>query len=210
MNAGLTNLETLKRHLLSASMTNGAQFDLQIKTIGLGIASMIERLCSRELVYQAGAQVETTADREHIIVPRYPIVDVTKVETRAIGDAAWTEETGEPQMFNARSGIVYFGSRLGDSQTMVRVTYSGGYWFDTAEPGDEPGVMPEGASPLPDDLKSAFLLQCEQVWATRDKLGAGLTGQEPGGQFLNTKLSYLDVLPLVKEMLRGYVRHQLV
>lgn len=205
MKAGLTNLETLKRHLLAGSLASGKQFDLQIKMLGLGVAALFDKFCNRELLYHANAEVVTTADRSHLVVPCYPIVEVASVSTKGLGESDWTAQANEPQLFNATSGVVHFSGELGDDKTLVKVVYTGGYWFDENEPGDEPGEAPEGAFELPDDLRSAFLLQVEAVWAQKDKLGSGLVDKPQA----TGSLQSVELLPLVKEMLRGYVRYQL-
>lgn len=205
MNAGLTNLDTLKRHLLAGSMASQGAFDLQISTLGLGVAGLFDRFCNRELGYLADAEVVMSADRSHLVVPRYPLVEVASVSTKGWGETEWTAVDAEPQLFNATSGVVHFSGELGDCRSLVRVIYSGGYWWDSNEPQDGPGVCPEGATELPGDLRAAFLLQCESVWGQRDKLGSGLVDKPA----VTGALQGLEMLPLVKEMLRGFVRYQM-
>ena len=89
----------------------------------------------------------------------------------------------------------------------VKAIWDGGYWFEPLEPDDDayPSTAPVGAVLLPDDLKAAFLLQCEEVWAQRDKLGSGII-DKPGAQ---SGLSKLELAPLVKMVLQTHIRYQL-
>jgi len=69
-------------------------------------------------------------------------------------------------------------------------------------------AQPAGSTARPDDLFLAWLLQCERIWSVRDKLGLSLAG---GAQptFVTMTLAALELVPEVKETLRGYTRHNL-
>ena len=129
----------------------------------------------------------------------------------------WCEITGQPITVNFESGLLHFGYTLGRFPLQVQTVWDGGYWFETAEPDDDgfPSAAPEGATDpnglparfflLPDVLRSAFLWQCEALWAARDKLGVGLVNK-PSAE---SGLAEAKLAPMVEMMLRPFVRYQL-
>jgi len=214
MNCGFGNLDTLKRHLLAGSLAGETRFDSVIKTVGLAVAGLIEGHTNRRLGYAAGDTIVFNALRRIFYLPRFPVCGVTSVVTRAETTATWLVESGQPTMVNYETGLVDFGSELGDENVQVRVLWTGGYWFETLEPDDSgyPSSKPTHVDPtwdavaaLPDALQGAWLLQCEYLWAARDKLGMGLV-DAPGKQ---TTLGDLKLSPLVEKMLMPYVRYQM-
>ena len=64
-----------------------------------------------------------------------------------------------------------------------------------------------GATALPDDLKLAWLLQCEHVWKLRDAQGVSLA--EKAGTSPALTLAGANLVPEVKAILDGYVRYSL-
>ncbi len=216
MNAGLCNLDTLKKHLLANSIGSAKQFDLQVKLIGAGVRGVFETFCNRRLGYVENDTVEFSGDRPHYYLPRFPISGISKVEMRYFQSDDWTEITDQPISISYETGLIHFGYTLGRTPLRVRATWSGGYWFQTAEPEADPITKPEitdelalrnGAqvADLPDELLSAFLWQCEAIWAVKDKLGMG-TAEKPGTQ---SNLADIKLSPLVETILRKYVRYQL-
>ena len=98
-----------------------------------------------------------------------------------------------------RAGV-YLGGPLGAFGSRLRITYTGGYWWDATE--NNTGVKPAPAIALPDDLKLAWVLQCSHLWQSKDRLGAGVS-KEPG-KF--SALKEYDLIPEVSALLRDYVR----
>jgi hypothetical protein len=218
MIAGLCNLDTLKKHLLPSSMAPETRFDLPIQLIGAGVRGAFEQYCNRKFVYTVDDTQDFTGNRSHYYLPRYPLSGVTKIEMRYFQTDDWTEITDQPITISYENGLVAFGYTLGREPLRVRATWSGGYWFEPLEPDDDayPSTKPEvtdelalrnGAQipNLPDELLSAFLWQCEAVWATRDKLGIGLN-DKPDQQ---SGLSKLELVPMAKGILNQFIRYQL-
>jgi hypothetical protein len=58
---------------------------------------------------------------------------------------------------------------------------------------------------VPADLLLAWQLQCEHVWAQRDKLGLGI-GEE---QKTESALARIALLSIVKDQLRPFIRYAL-
>jgi len=207
MNAGLGNLTTLKTHLLAKSLRSGTDFDTTILAIGLGIAGLIDTYTNRKMAYKADASVTVTGDRDHYYVDRYPFVSITSVQMRYFRTDDWTDITDQPIQTNEETGLVRFGFTVGSSQLQLRIVWTGGYWFETLDQGDDgyPSAPPDGVALLPDEIKLAWLLQCGEVWNKMDKLGAGIT-REPDSL---SKLGTLELSPLVKTMLQPHRRFQL-
>lgn len=207
MNAGLGNLTTLKAHLLAASMQAATDYDTKILAIGLGVAGLIDGHCNRKFAYEVDAQEICTGDRDHYYVERYPFTVISHVEMRYFMTDNWTDIDSQPIQINEKSGLVHFGYMVGRAPLQVRITYTGGFFFETKEPADGgyPTAAPDGAALLPDAVRLAWLIQCAEVWNKTDKLGAGIA-QAPDAQ---TKTGELELSPIVKTMLRPFIRYQL-
>jgi hypothetical protein len=196
----LGNLVTVKRHLLAASLRSGTDYDAVITDIAKGVAAQMQRRCNRVFARLASATMKFPADTDHVIAERYPLEAVTSVHVQENPTTGFVESVGAIANWNADSGIVWFGSTLGCADDVARLTYTGGYWYDTAETEDT--AQPSGSTALPSDLKFAWLTQCSHVWASRDKLGAGIVGK-PG---VASQLGDLKLVPEVLEILNGYIR----
>jgi hypothetical protein len=95
---------------------------------------------------------------------------------------------------------------------MVKMTFTGGFFWETLEPEDagypsKAPMTPDGtpADPLPQDLRLAWLLQCRHVWASADKLGQGMV-TKPN---VMSELATMELIPSVKQTLRNYQRMQM-
>jgi hypothetical protein len=213
MNCGFSNFDTLKKHLLAGSSASPSlRFDTTIKLIGIGMAAAIENFCGgRKFFRVANVQEVYPADRCQWVAQRYPIESVASVEIKETETEGFVLQTPSPIVtVDNAAGIINFNdwADAGAPTSQVRFTLTGGYWWEITEPDDVdyPTGMPDGATPLPDDLKLAWLMQCEVIWSKRDKLGLGLV-EKPEEQ---SKLSTLELSPLVKQMLGQFVRYNLV
>jgi hypothetical protein len=154
-------------------------------------------------------QYVCTADRDHAYVPRYPMAAFTSIELKADITVGWEMQTGLVLNNNEASGLVYWGAGISFQWAQMRITYTGGYWWDTTE--NNTGVMPAGATPLPDNLKLAWLLQCELTWRVRDKLGLSIAGEEKSQRGSKPQeLLDLDISPSVKSMLESFRRYSML
>jgi hypothetical protein len=200
MNAGLGSLYTLKRHLLAPSLTAATTYDAVLTNIGKGVGSMLESAANRLFARVEDDTFTFRADVSHVTVPRYPIESVSLVDVKSSETDGFGAVTGQPEVINNEAGILDFGGQLGSRSEIARVTYTGGFRFD--ETDDDTGVQPKGTTILPDDLKLAWLMQCEAVWSARDKLGISLAAKPDG----ESKLAAVKLLPTVKDIIAGYTR----
>ena len=94
---------------------------------------------------------------------------------------------------------------MGGRISQIRFTWTGGLWWETAEPGDVgyPTSQPVGSTAIPDALRLAWLLQCQEIWSRRDNLGTGITL----GPTDRAKLTELDLIPAAREMIQPFVRY---
>ena len=200
MNAGLGNLDTLKRHLLpSNTMAGETRFDQVMVDLGQGVADDFENFCNRKFGRMAGDQVVFQADRASFMLPRYPLEVVSLIEVKLQDADGWfVQDAGWARSVSQASGVVYSPEPpdAGPYWAQVRFTYTGGYWFEELEP--------EGATGLPKGLRLAWLNHCRQVWNAYDKLGTGLI-DKPGVQ---TAVGEIDYSMAVKRTLRNYAMMQ--
>ena len=210
MNAGLSNLDRLKAHLLPAgSMQGETRFDQVITDIGQGVAETFENECNRQFDRVEGYEVIFQADRASFVLPRYPVEVLTEVALdMADGNGFVVQAPTFIQSISLASGIVYMQERpdSGPYYAEVRFTFTGGYWWEKLEPDDDgyPSTQPAGSAALPRDLLLAWFNQCRAEWAAYDKLGTGLV-DKPGAQ---TLIGDLEFSPAVKRTLGNYALMQ--
>ena len=202
MNAGLGNLSTLKSRLLPPQSVAQTDDDAEITAIGLGVARWFEQTCDRKFERIEGDTYLCRSDRTYLTVPRYPLESVTTIEQLPIGQAAWTPAPPTWLLF-PESGLIDFAATLGTPYTQLRLTYTGGYWWDETE--DASGVQPMNSHPLPLDLHFAWLDQCAFLYERRTKLGLQKIAHL-GGTY---SLEPTDLLPHVRAILQNYRRHAL-
>ena len=205
MNAGLSNLATLKSWLLAAGMQDSTDYDAQIAAIGQGVAGAFECFCDRQFARVENDTFDCLANRDHVILPRYPVEAVPTVEIREADAEAFVEVTGASIVnMGARAGIVYFDTEPGTYRDRLRITYTGGYYFEQLEPDDVgyPTAQPTDSIAVPDALLLAWRLQCEHIWKLKDKLGTALAEKEeaPG------TLAALQLIPQVEQILNSFRR----
>ncbi len=213
MNAGLSNLTALKAQLLAASLRGDTDYDTVITAIGLGVAAQFDAFCNRGFARAAGWQDIFRADRRHWWLNRFPVETVTyteKKDSEADGYLSFPlPPSGDAliQSMDLSTGYIMFIALQGYYFSMIRVTYTGGFFFEQLEPQDAgfPTPMPPAAFPLPGDVQLAFFLQCQNIWKRVDKLGAQIA-QDPERQ---SAIASLRLAKAVRQLLHPYVRHQI-
>ncbi len=208
MNCGFSNLATLKKHLLADGLTGSVQFDDVIAAIGLGVAGTIEQFCQRKFGYSAAHVQSFGADRVQFILSNTPLLSVSKTEFKQDEATGFVEQDSTfIRTIDNDNGIIYLPDQSdpGAYWSLVRFTYAGGYWWETAEPDDDvfPTPQTDGVSALPDDVRLAWLIQCKQLWSKQDKLGLGMIDKPDEQSKLNDELK---LTPLVKQLLTNYVK----
>jgi hypothetical protein len=160
MDAGFSNLSYLKDRLLLASDAAGAIYDEPVLALGRSVASFFESHCDREFARVVDHVYEAPADRNFVIVPRYPIDSVASAFVRDNLVDGWKAQ--EILNILPDSGLVYFVSDVGIYGSTVKITYTGGYWWDTSE--DNSGTQPVGSTPIPQGLVLLWVQFCKYLW----------------------------------------------
>lgn len=209
MNAGLSNLATLKAWLLTPALRTGTDYDDEISRIGLGVAAQIEKACNRRFSRAVDYVEIVSADRTHYVTQRYPIETVTTIEVQQVKQDGWAVLPDLIVNEQLAAGLLYFYGQQGWQRGLIRLTYTGGYWYETVEPTDVgyPTAMPAGATAIDPDLQLAWLMQCEHVWQQHDKLGIAIA--EKPEQIYSGALAKVRLLDDVREKLQPFMRYQM-
>jgi hypothetical protein len=211
MNAGFSNLATLKANVLAVELRPRTTWDTQLAAIGLGVASAIENHCSRKFARVAGDTETFAADYSHFQLSRKPVEAISKIELKLSEADGWTTQVINDfvRTIDYERGFIYLPDvDAGEADQLIRFTYTAGYFWETKETSDAgyPTAQPVGSAPVPEDLKLAWLLQVRTTWQSVDKLGTDITKTGAAGEFVTGSLPGLDLIPGVKQMLRQFIR----
>jgi hypothetical protein len=203
MNVGFSNLTTLKRHLLPDTWESETSLDEILAELGLGVASQIEDYCARKFARAVNDTFQVPADTMMIQLPRFPIAGTPTLELRTAGDATWTTEADSIDQVASEAGILYLTAPLGTVRDRVRVTYTGGFWWNTQDAPTPDDELPAGATALPSGILLAWLLQCQTISAARELLA---TKALPTGKAAMDVVgdSGIRLLDTVKDSLQPY------
>jgi hypothetical protein len=139
----LGTLSELKAHLLNGALQADTSYDGAIAALGKGVAERMQRQCNRQFARVVGATHEFDAACDHVLLPRYPVEAITKVDLRESLAAGWIDQGAvnlTVENLRESSGLVEFFSALGAYGTRVRLTYTGGYWIDLSGDGSIAGA----------------------------------------------------------------------
>jgi hypothetical protein len=212
MNLGLGNLIELKRFLLAPDLASEATWDAVVTALGQGVARLLESYCSRRFERTVGAADVFSAARMSWILQRYPVESIASIDQKdsaSDGFVSLGAVNSVIQNWDAQSGRVDFGAIMGAHSGWVKITYTGGFWFDTTETDPPSVVPPGGATLLAEDIKLAWFLQCKKVFEVMDPLGTGIIKGGSNVQLVGLSLIGLELIPQVKQLLAPHVRFQI-
>lgn len=201
MNAGFSSLTELKTAIVAAALRPRTDFDAALTALGLGAASLIEAFLNRTLAYEAGATCEGSARVLVMSLPRYPLASVASVQLKGVEDEAFETLSGIIHRIDSKAGLLHFTGAPGAEHSTLKVTYTGGYWWDITE--DSSGTLPVGAVLLPGAIRSAWLLQVQAMAEACNLFGAQSSSKKDKA---GAALGDLDLLPLAAYMLRHFRR----
>lgn len=208
MNAGLGSLTYLKTQLLAEALREGTAYDAALTAIGQGVAAQFEKHCNRYFARTVSDTFTTSADRPHLYLPRLPVESIASVALKSDPTTGFVTQASSAIInSNLESGFVYFGGELGAYWEQIRLTYTGGYWFDQTE--DASDSLPAGATALPESLRLAWILQCKKVWEVSDPLGGHIVPSKENLQLVGLSLAGLELVPQAKDILHGFIRYAL-
>jgi len=190
----LDTLDNLKAFCLPVSLQDEDGYDDLLAQIGKGVASRFDLHCNRKLSRVSGDTYETNGDSQIISLPRYPVESIAQIEFRDRYGNAWSIETEAIDSLDEESGLVTLCQPLGDYKSRIRITYTGGYWFDSV--GGQ--SRPAGSTALTERIRLAWLTQCKHLFESLDVTGSSLSSDK----YLPRLGSY-DLIPDVQRALGG-------
>ena len=200
MNAGLCSLADLKAHVMPSVLRARTDYDAQLKTLGLGVAMLMEGYCSRAFGRVVNDVCKASANALCFSLERYPVESIGSIVLNAAGNGGDTTITTDIERTDLAAGLIFFDSPPGTQHDQVTITFTGGYWWDTTE--DASGTQPSGSAALPADLLMAFHLQMKAVVEAQNLFNTAAAGSSKDKAVGLT----LDLIPAVKEVLNGYRR----
>lgn len=196
----MTSLEQLKAFVLPVKERSATTYDAALTVIGGLVQGAMEGYCAQRFERVVGAMEVFSARREMLVLGRPPIEVVSAIDYRATAADTWAALGASYQVLE-EAGVVELEGVVRGGQ--VRVTYTGGYWWDASV--EQEGTLPEGARALPADLKGAYLVQCQAVWEKRDNVGGWSLSRQKEGVAVPS-IGTVELVPVVKGILGQYRR----
>lgn len=199
--AGFTTLDYLKSQILPKALaedTDNTDYDDRIAVIGRGVAARFNSFCARKFERLVNAEDEFDALSFAWVLQRYPVETISAIVVQSRDGSTSTLSAGEWKLSKS-SGLVELDAGPGSRLDSVVVSYTGGYWLDDG------GTMPDAATPLPDDVLSAFVEQVQAVCEHRELFRTAALRKEdrtPG----EAKITDLELIKDVTEVLESYRR----
>jgi len=200
---GLGTLGQLKRFVLSAGIVAETTYDEALTFIGKGVAGQIDRYCNRTFKRGASITEDFRGGTDFLPLARYPVESIATIGLKSVGETSFTTQATVIDTVALDTGCLLLTGAIGSERDQLRVTYTGGYWYDSSDDGT--GSQPSGSTLLPLDIQMAWLLECQHVWQSRDDLGIQHV-QQGGNALLNTRLGILEFSPASKMTLEPYRR----
>jgi hypothetical protein len=190
----MTTLETLRIRCGIDSADTAD--DALLARLIVWATGLMQARCNRTFARAEDITHEFRADELCLVLPRYPVEEITAWEVRSSSLDSWAAVTDPAHHLDQAAGIVDFpGSPLGSRSERARITFTGGYVM--------PGATAEtGQTALPGELEQAALEQCLRWYRDKDRLG--LTGVNSQGS-VSTPAG-LVLLPDVLTTLEPYRR----
>jgi hypothetical protein len=198
LDAGFILLTALKAQVLPAAMQDDTDYDEQIAAIGKAVAGRMNRHTSRSLERAAAVTEEFDALAFAWVLSRYPVETVSGIVVKDT-DGSVSALTAGDWRLSKKSGLIEINGSAGTRLESVVVTYTGGYWLDDGE------TMPSGATPMPDDLLQAFVMQVQAVCEHRE-IFRTIALRKEDRTASEAKLTDLRLIPEVVETLLPFRR----
>jgi hypothetical protein len=169
-------------------------WDDALAKLGLGAAGRFNSYCNRVFQRVEGQVDEFNAATTAVILRAYPVEVINSVQVRVFTGSLDTFTAG--QQLDKKAGLVQFRTPPGDGTERVVIDYDGGFWLDDGD------AMPADATPLPEEILEAWVMQC-QAWAeARNIFGTVSLDKER-----KTSTSAVQIMEEVKEILNPYRRY---
>lgn len=202
MNAGLSNLLTLKKYLLPSTWQDVTAEDDAILAVGLGMAGLLEGHCARKFQRTVGATQEFDAAACIVQLERFPLETFTSLELQTEPGGDW-EDVTDSILRHMKSGMVKIdGPLASEGFATLRATFTGGFWWDTTE--DDTGSLPSGATAIPAALQMAWISQCVAVYARMKNDGITAALANGSAAAASAFINGIELLPVVEKMVQPY------
>lgn len=199
----LCTLADIKDRLGIAS--DKTEDDTTINSIIQGVSEIFNNETGRILLQPDTDVTEYyTGSGPHLQLRRYPVISITSIRESPLytfgDDSLLTPNEDYRVISNGKKGIIYrVGFEWSQFEDAIEVIYRGGF----CPAGQTPG---ENEVAVPADLREAAIEQISFLFQRR--LDLGLSGQGFMGGSIS-KFSAVDLLPIVKEVLKKYRRPSL-
>lgn len=171
--------------------------------LGLGVADAIDSYLDRKLGWLEDEVTECDGSRVVVSVPRYPVAVFSSVELQTTPGAVWEDLSGSVMRYVQGAGLISFRHPPANEFGTIRVTSTGGFWWDESEEAD--GTLPEGATPLPPALFTAWAMQVQAHCNALDLFGAQ-SGKDTLGASSNLLTNADAFIPAVEATLKRFRR----
>lgn len=199
LSAGFATTLYLRSRLMPEEASGETEWDAAVAALGKSVAAKFDRHANRGFARVEGEINVFSARATAWTLKRYPVETVSQVRTRDTMDAYTTIAAGE-WWIDKEAGLLETRSTAGSQSDKLVVAYTGGYWLD---PRDS-SAMPVGATPLPDDLLEAWVLQCQHEAESRGLFHAVSFRTQKDES--SPKTVDAGLLPAVTEVLRPFRR----
>jgi hypothetical protein len=186
----ITTLQKVKDRLQIVDTATDTLLTQIIESVGARFDSETGRKLERTVGYTE----EFTADLAVLVLGCTPVEEVTKVETWDMDAVAWAERTVRRVVL--AGSVLRLGEVLGDANTRLRVTYTGGYVFP-------PTVASAGQTEVPVVLERAAIEQAAMMYQIRTTTGIYRV-EASGGTYL--EVADREWVPWVRTVLKRYRR----
>jgi uncharacterized phiE125 gp8 family phage protein len=174
--------------------------DAVISQITSSMEDVFNNATNRKLILNSVDDIlNWTGGGHRIVIPRYPVVSITSIKEASDYDFdnadALVANTDYRLMKD--SGIIYrMNNRWLDAEDGIEIKYRGGY----VSAGQVPAA---GEKAMPADLREAAIMQTSFIYKRRNDIG--VTSNSAMGSSITT-FSAMDLLPMVKDILKKYER----
>jgi len=200
---GLGTLVQLKRFLLSAGIVAETTYDEVLTFIGKGVAAQIDRHCNRTFKRGVSITEDFRGGTDYLPLARYPVESIASIGLKSSGESVFTTQADVIDTAALDTGCLLLTGYIGSERDQLRVTYTGGYWYDVSDDGS--GSQPSGSTLLPAEIQMTWLYECQHVWEAANRLGITHIPQGDNA-LLNTRLGILELSPMSKAVLEPYRR----
>lgn len=199
LSAGFATVTYLRSRLMPEEAAGESEWDAAVAALGKSVAAKFDRHCSRGFA-RAENQIDKFSARAAAwVLTRYPVEDIATVELVDPDGTAGVIAEGD-WWLDEKPGLLETETIAGAKRQKIRITYTGGYWLD---PRDGT-AMPADATPLPDDVLEAWILQCQHEAESRGLFHAvSFRSQKDEG---SPKTADAGLLEAVTETLRPFRR----